>query len=94
MDQLVERYKATQSIRLVADEFGLYRTTVREHLKRRNIPTRKMISMNPVEIAEAVRLYEAGDSSVTVGEKLGFSNHTILKGLRARGTTIRSQVGR
>jgi hypothetical protein len=94
VDLLVERYKATQNIKLVADELGLYRATVREHLKRRNIPVRKMASMNALEIAEAVRLYEAGDSSVTVGEKLGFSNHTILKGLRARGTTIRPQVGR
>ena len=94
VDQLVERYSATQDIKLVADEFGLYRATVREHLKRRNTPLRKMASMNALEITEAVRLYETGDSSVTVGEKLGFSNHTILKALRAQGTRIRRQIGR
>ena len=94
VDQLVELYKTTQNIRLVADEFGLYRATVREHLKRRNIPVRKVVSMNTLEIAEAVRLYEAGDSTVTIGGKLGFSNHTILKALRAKGTKIRPQIGR
>lgn len=94
VDQLVERYKATQNIRLVADEFKLYRATVSEHLKRRNIPTRKMISMNVLEIAEAVRLYEAGDSSVTIGRRLGFSNHTVIKKLREAEVEIRKQIGR
>ena len=94
VDQLIARYEATQNIRLVADEFGLYRATVREHLKRRNIPTRKVVSMNASEKAEAARLYGAGDSSVTIGGKLGFSNNTILKALRAQGTKIRPQIGR
>ena len=94
VDQLVARYASTQNIRLVADEFGLYRATVREHLRRRGVEIRQMRSMNDSEVAEAVRLYEAGDSSVTIGEKLGFSNHTILKALRAHGTKIRPQLAR
>ena len=50
--------------------------------------------MTEPEITEAVRHYEAGDSSMTIGAKLGFSNNTVLKALRARGIKIRPQIGR
>lgn len=94
VDQLVAHYEKVRNIRQVAETSGLYRATVREHLKRRGIEVRRVRSMTRSEIAAAVRLYEAGDSSVIVGEQLGFSNHTVLKALRASGVRIRKQIGR
>jgi hypothetical protein len=94
VDQLVAHYEKVRNIRQVAEAFELYRATVREHLKRRGIEVRQVRSMTEHEMAEAVGLYEAGDSSVIVGEKLGFSNHTVLKALRASEVSIRKQIGR
>jgi DNA-binding CsgD family transcriptional regulator len=94
VDDLVASYETVRNIRQVADAFGLYRETVREHLKRRGIEVRQVRSMTDKERAQAVELYETSHSSVIVDQKLGFSNHTILNALRAAGAEVRKQPGR
>ena len=48
--------------------------------------------MTETQIGTSVQLYEQGLSSVTIGKRLGFDNHTVLKALRARGVKIRPAV--
>lgn len=50
--------------------------------------------MTDPHISVAVKLYEHGLSSGTIGKQLGFDNHTILKELRGWGVAIRSAPGK
>jgi DNA invertase Pin-like site-specific DNA recombinase len=43
-----------------------------------------------LQISEMRRLYEAGQSSTTIGERFGFSGGTVIKALRRQGVVIRA----
>mgnify|MGYP002336032948 CR=1 FL=1 len=87
IDGLTARYLEVHKLGQVAREFRVSRTTVAKHLTDRGIETSR--SMSTVDIERAVRLYSEGLSSVRIGERLGFDNHTILNGLRSGGVEIR-----
>lgn len=89
--QVVERYLQVRNMREVAREFRVSRATVAKLLAKRGIDTSR--SMKPAEVKQAVRLYEDGLSSITIGKRLGFDNHTILNALRGHGVAIRPAVG-
>ena len=46
------------------------------------------------QIARAVDLYITGLSSMVIGNRLGFDNHTIIKTLREQDVPIQTQLGR
>lgn len=81
-DQLVRRYLEVRNMRQVAREYRMSRTTVAKLLTERGIDTSR--GMKP-----AVRLYEDGLSSIVIGKRLGFDNHSVLKALRGAGVSIR-----
>jgi hypothetical protein len=91
IDHLVARYKQVRNIRQIAVEFKLSRTTVAKHLADRGVTTTK--SMNAEQITCAVNLYTDGLSSMVIGKRLGFDNHTIIKELRISGVPIRPALG-
>lgn len=68
------------------------RTTVAKHLADRGIDTSRR--MSGTQIADAVRLYADGWSSIRIGQHLGFDNHTVIAALRAAEITIRPALGR
>jgi hypothetical protein len=86
-DQLVRRYLEVRNMRQVAREFRMSRTTVAKLLTERGIDTSR--GMKPAEVEQAVRLYEDGLSSIVIGKRLGFDNHSVLKALREAGVSIR-----
>ncbi|MDH6424196.1 DNA-binding CsgD family transcriptional regulator [Aurantimicrobium minutum] len=88
VDQLVARYLDVRNMRQVAREWQISRTTVAKHLADRGIDTSRR--MNGTEVAEAARLYAEGWSSIRIGQRLGFDNHTVLAALRGAGAEIRS----
>ncbi|QWT23899.1 hypothetical protein KPL76_00100 [Subtercola sp. PAMC28395] len=45
-------------------------------------------------MTKAVELYADGLSSITIGKRLGFDNHTILGALRAQDVPIRQALGK
>jgi len=79
-------------MRQVAREFRVSRTTVAKVLAIRGVATSRR--MSSVEITLAAELYEQGESSGTIGRKLGHDNHTVLRALRAAGVEIRPPLGR
>ena len=85
-------YLAIRSIRAVAKEFQVSRTTVARILTEHGIDASR--KMTGDQVAVAAELYEQGLSSAAIGQRLGFDNHTILKELRGRGVAIRSAAGR
>jgi DNA-binding CsgD family transcriptional regulator len=94
VDRLVERYAKLRSLRLVAQEFKIDRSTARGHLRDRHIDLVPPVSMTRDQVTAAIALYAEGKSSAAVGRALGFTNKTVIKELRAAGITIRLQLGR
>ncbi|NYJ18293.1 hypothetical protein [Glaciibacter psychrotolerans] len=92
IDELVARYREIRSMREVAREFRMSRTTVAKHLADRGIDASR--GMKALEINKAVSLYIKGLSSMTIGKQLGYDNHTIIKALREQGVPIRVALGR
>jgi len=78
VDRLVARYNETKNMRLVAREFRISRTTVREHLRKRGIRVRSAKSLTEAQKKLARQLYEAGEPSTAIG-KTWVSHHTILR---------------
>ena len=74
-------------MRQVAREWQISRTTVAKHLADRGIDTSRR--MSETEIADALRLYAEGWSSIRIGQRIGFDNHTVLEALRSAGAEIR-----
>jgi hypothetical protein len=91
LDALVARYREIRNMRQLAREFRMSRTTVAKHLADRGIDTSK--GMLPADVEQAVALYAEGYSSITIGKRLGFDNHTVLKALRDAGVVIRRALG-
>jgi len=87
---LITHYLAVRNIRTLAREFQVSRTTVARILTEHGIDASR--SMTDAQISDAAELYKQGLSSVTIGQQLGFDNHTILKALRARSVAIRPAV--
>lgn len=88
---VAERYLVVRNVRAVAAEFHLSRTTVSRILASQGIDTSR--GMKPAEVKHAMRLYAEGLSSITIGQQLGFDNHTILKELRRAGVQVRARSG-
>lgn len=83
----MQHYLDVRNMREVAREFRVSRTTVAKLLAERGIDTSR--KMGPADIATAVELYAAGESSIRIGKQLGFDNHTVLKVLRSLGIIVR-----
>ena len=50
--------------------------------------------MSGEQIRLTAQLYGQGLSSMVVGSRLGFDNHTIIAALRSVGIVIRAPLGR
>lgn len=91
IDRVVELYEHLESVREVARELGIARTTVGRYLALRGIETRH--HMSDADVKLAVQQYEGGQSSNEIAQRLGFDNHTVLSALRGAGVRIRPRYG-
>jgi DNA-directed RNA polymerase specialized sigma24 family protein len=88
VDELVESYLAGSTLKEVAQQFGIYRTTVSELLEARGIE-RRYCSLTTEEIDQAVKLYHSGLSLVDVGKALGLNQSTVWSAMKDRGVPLR-----
>src|SRR5690625_5475775 len=65
-----ELYPAGMSVKSLAERYGIHRSTVFSHLRRRNVPSRRP-GLCPDERAEAVRLARAGVSMRAIARRMG-----------------------
>jgi len=88
VDQLVEHYQSGESIRALAKDFSVHRTTISGQLKARGVlvPVRKVTSR---ESAEMVRRYERGWSIARTAEHFGVSQSVIARVLKEAGAPTR-----
>ena len=83
VDQLVEAHAAGATAGVLGREFGVHRSTVVLHLRRRGVPPVTQPRMSQAEIAEAARLWESGLTLAEVSATLGWSATAIRRPLLA-----------
>ena len=83
IERLKVRYSEIKSMRQVAREFGISRTTVRSHLRSMGVTVRVSKPMSEQEKQKAREMWAAGMTSTQIGQKLGLSHHTILRAVRS-----------
>jgi len=92
VQDLAAAYEAGESMKELAERFGISRWTVADHLKRTGTSTRHRV-MNEARIAKCVELYAAGLSLVSVGEELRVGGATVRRALLGAGIAPRPRLG-
>jgi len=91
--QLLTDYQAGLPSTQLAKRYGISKGAVLRLLREYNIPIRRH-PMTAGEIEEAIQLYGAGHSLVTISTKLGHDHGTIHRALRQAGVAMRDSHGR
>lgn len=85
-EAVIKRYKETHSTYVVAEEFGVCRTTIRNVLKRNNVKVRNYNMVTKEMEAEIIRLYtEEKRSQREIGKIVGMSQFVVSHALRRNG---------
>jgi len=91
---IADEYQHGRSLNELAQQFGVHRRTVADHLERLGVARRvNLPKLTPSDIERAVRQYQAGNSLATVGKSLNVDASTVQRGLRKAGVTIRPRPG-
>lgn len=100
-ERIIELYEHYETCRKVADELGISANKVRSVLIKHGIPrTHRHPKPEPkckghytvdVDVAEAARLYEAGNSLMEIGETLGCNWMTVQRRIKAAGIELRAR---
>jgi uncharacterized protein (DUF433 family) len=88
IDDLVAAYEAGTSIKDLAAQFEINRSTILAHLAEQDI-SRRYPALNPEEVAEVCELYDRGLSSSEIGQLFEVSADTVLRALRKMGIRTR-----
>jgi DNA-directed RNA polymerase specialized sigma24 family protein len=86
VEKLVEAKQAGATVRELAQQFGVCRTTVFKHLHARGLRTR---SLDPELLAEATSLYGDGWSTARIGKQLDIPTETLRTALKVSGVAMR-----
>lgn len=94
VDELALAYQRGATVRELVEQFGVHRTTVLDHLKRRGVARRTNIrKLTDQQVQEATRYYRAGDSLLTTGKRFGVDASTISREFKQAGVPLRPRRG-
>lgn len=95
IDDVVARYQAGGSIRILGETLGLHEQTVRAHLRRQGVALRPVRALTDEQEGEVVRLYikEMWTLAELAG-KFGVSAAAVRQVLVRRGVERRAQARR
>jgi len=94
VDNLVQARKAGESILKLAETFGVGRTTVMRHLRRRGIPTvDEALQWDDTTLAAAIDAYNNGNSLAQIGQQMGIGRSAVRNRLLNAGVTMRPRPG-
>jgi hypothetical protein len=93
LDELLDAYKASDSINGLAEHFGIHRTTVCAIAKRAGLKRRNP-ALDPAEAIRAAKLYQSGLSLKVIGQQYGIHATTVRSWLLRSGVTMRDPQGR
>jgi predicted DNA-binding protein YlxM (UPF0122 family) len=91
---LLVRYTDGTSVRSLADEYRIHRTTVMDHLERSGVPRRRCVrSLTDEQVAEASLYYAQGESLAVVASRYVVSARTIAREFEQAGIPTRLRNG-
>lgn len=90
LDNLAEAYRSGRSVKDLADQFEIDRSTVLKYLRVFDIPRRRP-ALDPDQSEEACHLYQGGLNSTEIGRLFAVSADTVLRTLRRSGIKIRNR---
>lgn len=94
VDELALAYQRGATVRELVEQFGVHRTTVLDHLKRRGIARRANVrKLTDEQVQEAARYYGAGNSLVTTGRRFGVDASTVSREFRRARIVLRPRRG-
>ena len=89
VDALVGDYLAGKSVKDLAERLGIHRATVFSHLRRRNVPSRRLgPGLGLDENAGAVRLARAGVSMRAIARRMGVDRKAVRAALVEAGVIV------
>lgn len=92
-ERIAAEYVAGKSLETIASERGCSNAPVREALKRRGVPSRRVgnrkLEFTQEQIAEIVRRYQEGESQQAIASAFVTSQNTVSRLLRANGVKSR-----
>jgi hypothetical protein len=88
LDELEAAYRAGATTRQLADQFGIHRTTIGQHLRVRGIDTQPP-GLKSDDVPTAAALYRAGWSLARLGDKFGTTDDTVRAHLLKAGVRMR-----
>jgi hypothetical protein len=86
--ELIKAYEQQESIKELAQRFGIHRTTVTSLLRRHGVALRRS-GLAPADVAEATHLYRHGWSLARLGAEFGVDPTTVWWALHAAGVVMR-----
>jgi hypothetical protein len=93
IQQLIADYQAgTPSTQLMVT-YSLGKGTVLRLLREHGVQLRHQ-RMTPTDVAQAIQLYQAGNSLAAIGTKLGYDHAAIWQALKRAGVPRRDSHGR
>lgn len=92
VDELVATYQSGGTIRQLAVQFGIHRSTVGQHLSARGIDTQPP-ALHPDDVPAAADLYRSGWSLARIAEKYNTTDDTVWRRLREVGVEMRPRRG-
>ncbi|GLY19975.1 hypothetical protein Kisp01_69890 [Kineosporia sp. NBRC 101677] len=88
----MERYQQGRTTYELAQQFGIHRVTVSQHLHRSGVTMRRQ-GLGDDAFHEAARLCEGGLSLARVADRFGVDSKTISSGLGRMGVMMRDIYG-
>jgi hypothetical protein len=88
VNRLRRAYKSGATLKDLARDFQIHRTTAAELLERARTPRRGK-GPSDSEVQRAIQLYGDGNSTAVIGRSLGFSAETIRQRLIGSGVQTR-----
>ena len=88
VDQLLSEYRAGASMKDLADQWRLHRTTVAGHLRQAGVALRRQ-GLSDAQLSEAVRLYGEGWSCQRLADRYNCDDETVRTYLRRAGVRMR-----
>lgn len=87
-DQLLSEYRAGASMKDLANQWRLHRTTVAAHLRQAGVALRRR-GVPDAQLSEAVRLYSEGGSCQRLAERYHCDDETVRQALKGAGVRLR-----
>ena len=82
---LAEAYRAGARVEDLAEQFGIFRSTVYAHLRREQVPLRPPGRLTAAQTTEMITAYKAGATSMELAEYYDVGVDAILRRLRKAG---------